>query len=313
MTPAYGYLRRASSLWLSAWPIWMLVLFSTLAAVHALPGGYARAVVALPILLLVPGSLTVGAVFGARNHPQGTLLVGYTTVLSLLLLAFASLALYVAHISITASSTYFILLGLCVVLAIVAQLRLLMERPPVGRRAADSLKSPDRYTRSPDDNSDRTARTMRIAPVAAIVTGISLLLGSVYFYDHHPSPPAAGYTQLAWASTPENSSIAVGQEGTRLNFEIVHREPRQDWFRLSAAWQGSSMREIAKPLTLSIGPNKTFRGNLFVPAPSGRCTYRLVITLTEIKQVDPLTKHQPTWSINANVHKSGKSRSTCAQ
>jgi hypothetical protein len=313
MTVTCVYLRRMSSLWLSAWPMWALVLFSSLAAIHALPAGYARAVAAVPIVLLVPGSLTVGAVFGYRGRPQGTLFAGYAAVLSVLLSVFASLALYAAHIPITAASTYFILLGLCAVLAVIAQARLWKERPPVGRRPAGRPGPPDRDARSPNNNSDRTARITRLAPIAAIVTGVSLLLGSVYLYDHLPGPSNTGYTQLAWASTRENSPIAVGPEGSRLYFEIVHRQPRQEWFSLSAVWQGSSARAMATPLTLSIGPDATFRGDLFVPAPPGQCTFRLVITLTGINQVDPLTKHQPTWSINANVYKSGKSPGACAQ
>lgn len=313
MTAACGYLRRVSSLWVSAWPIWALVLFSTLAATHALPGGYVRAVAAVPTVLLVPGSLTVGAVFADRSRPEGTLFLGYAAMLSVLLSVFASLALYAAHIRITAASTYFVMLGLCAVLAVAAQVRLLMERPAVGRRTAGRPELLYRDTRSLGDDSDRAAGISRFAPIAAIVTGVSLLVGSVYFYDHLPGPSDTGYTQLAWASARESSSIAVGPEGTRLYFEIVHRQPRQALFRLSAVWQGSSSRTIAKPLTLSIGPGKTFRGDLFVPAPPGRCIYRLVVTLTEMNQVDPLTKHQPTWSVNANVHKSGKSRSACAQ
>ena len=149
--------------------------------------------------------------------------------------------------------------------------------------------------------------------MVAIVAGVSVLIGGTYFYEHLSSPPSTGYTQLAWTSTRENSAIAVGPAGTRLFFQIDHRQHNQASFKLSAAWEGSSARPIAKPLILSIGPNKTLRGELVVPAPPGRCTYRVVLTLTEINQVDPLTKQQPSWSINADIHGSGKSRSICGQ
>jgi len=313
MTAMCKYLHRVSSLRLSAWPICALVLFSALTAIHALPGGYVRAIAAVPTVLLVPGSLAVGAVFGGRSRPQGILFIGYAIVLSVLLSIFASLALYAAHVPITALSTYFVMLGLSAVLAVVAQARLFTERPAVVPQAVGRSEPLDRETPNLGDDPDRAARIRRFAPIAAIVTGVSLLAGSVYFYDHLPRPSDAGYTQLAWASTREASSITVGPEGDRLYFEIVHRQPRQAWFRLNAVWQGSSAQALAKPLTLSIGPDKTLQGDLFVPAPPGQCTYRLVITLTEIDQVDPLTKQQPTWSINANVRESGKSRSACAQ
>ena len=83
---------------------------------------------ALPILLLVPGTLTVCAVFGHKGRPRGTVFMGYAVTLSLVWLGFASLALYVLHILITADSTYLALLVVCAVLASVAQARLLRER-----------------------------------------------------------------------------------------------------------------------------------------------------------------------------------------
>ena len=50
---------------------WTLLVFASLAVVRLLPGGYTRAAVAAPILLMVPGSLTLGAVFNQRRRPQG--------------------------------------------------------------------------------------------------------------------------------------------------------------------------------------------------------------------------------------------------
>ena len=47
-----------------------------------LPEGYARAAVAAPILLIVPGSLMLGAVFNQRRRPQGVVFVSYAALLS---------------------------------------------------------------------------------------------------------------------------------------------------------------------------------------------------------------------------------------
>ena len=313
MTVKYGYLRRVSSLWLSAWPIWALVLFSTLAAIRALPERDVRVVAVVPIVLLVPGSLTIGAAFGSYRRPRGTLFLGYAAVLSVVWSVFASLALYVLNILITATTIYFIMLALCAVLAVVAQARLLIERQVVGRQTEGSPEPRGQETRRLSDSWNPVARIQWLATAVAIVAGVSLLIGATYFYDHLSTPSSTGYTQLAWTNTRENNAIAVSPAGARLYFQIDHRQRNQATFKLSAAWEGSSARPIAKPLILSIGPNKTLRGQLFVPAPPGRCIYRVVLTLTEINQVDPLTKLQPSWSINADIHGSGKPRSSCGQ
>lgn len=292
----------------SAWPVWALVLFAAAAIMRALPAGYVRAVAVLPIVLLVPGSLTVGAAFGDRDRPRGTVFVGYATLLSVLWSAFVSLALYILHILITATSTYFGMLAVCAVLAAVAQVRLLIERSAIGCRVAPSAKLPDTEARGTSDESGAEGRTPRFATIVAVVAGVSLLAGGVYFYDHLPRPAPMGYTQLAWASTRTSNAIAVGRTGTRLYFEVADHQSSQARFRVSAAWEGSSARSLAKPLTFTLGPdNKTFQGDVFVPPPPGGCTYRIVITLAGIEQAG-----DPTWSINANVYKSGTLRKACA-
>src|ERR1039458_9711753 len=60
----HGALQRFKSLWLSTWPLWALLVFAVLAVVRLLPGGYGRTAASAPILLMVPGSLTLGAIFG---------------------------------------------------------------------------------------------------------------------------------------------------------------------------------------------------------------------------------------------------------
>ena len=151
MTAIHGYVIRLRPVWLSAWPVWAVVLFAALAATRGLPAGYLRAVLALPILLLVPGTLTVCAVFGHKGRPRGTVFMGYAVMLSVVWLGFASLALYVLHILIAARSTYWALLVVCAILASVAEARLLRERqadrPVIG--SPDFLEERPRTTRNP--------------------------------------------------------------------------------------------------------------------------------------------------------------------
>jgi hypothetical protein len=292
--------------------LWALAAFASLTAVRLLPGGNIRAIVAAPILFIVPGSLTLGAIF-SRRRPQGVAFVCYAALLSAVWSALASLALYIGGVLITAETTFWCLLVISAVLAIVAQARLLLERPGRGRRAA---KRPEALDLDLSDEEAKEAETPATAgrwgyyTILAVMVGVSLLVGGLYAYDHIPHP-TTGYTFMAWTGPRTTGDIVVGSSGTKLNFQIVHRQSDTTSYRLSAVWLGTPPRPLARSLTLSIGPNKTFRGSLFVPPLPDGCTYRIVVTLTAARQVNPLTRKPQSWSINADVHDPKKSPKTC--
>ena len=305
-----GALQRFKSLWLSTWPLWALLVFAGLAVVRLLPGGYGRTAAAAPILLMVPGSLTLGAIFGQRRRPRGMVFVCYAALLSAVWSAFASLALYVQGVLITADSTYWCLLTVSAVLAIVGETRLLLARREGSHRTAHTSEIPDA------DLSDTDAR--KPAPVVnggycaiAVVAGVSLLAGGLYVFDHLPHPAPVGYTWMAWAAPPITGDIPIGSAGKELRFQILHHQSDTTTFQLSADWLASPSRPLAKSLILSIGPNRSFQGALFVPPLPNGCTYRIVVTLTAIRQIDPLTNKPQTWSINVDVHDPSKSLKTC--
>ena len=78
-------------------------------------------------------------------------------------------------------------------------------------------------------------------------------------------------------------------------------------FRLSAVWLSSPPEALAKSLTLSIGPNQTFHGTLFIPPLPDGCTYRIVVTLTPVQRAG-----QPqSWTLNADVHDPHEPLKTC--
>ena len=227
MTGTRRVLPWVKPLWLSAWPFWTLLVFASLAAVRLLPEGYARAAVAAPILLMVPGSLTLGAVFSQRRRPQGAVFVCYAALLSAIWSAFASLALYARGVLITADSTYWCLLAISAVLAIVAEARLLLGRPGRGRRVARRLEAldPDQSDAEADD-AETPAGCRRAAgyyAIVAVVAGVSLLAGGLYAYDHLPHPAPAGYTWMAWTGPPIKGDIAIGSAGTKL--QLPDRPP----------------------------------------------------------------------------------------
>jgi hypothetical protein len=309
-------LRGLTPLWLWTWPLWTVVVFASLAAVRPLPGGYARAAITAPILFMVPGSLTLGAIFSQRSRPRGAAFICYAALLGAAWSAFASLALYASGVSITAANTYGCLLIVSTVLAIVAESRLLFGRPGTGRRAARQAETLD-----PDLSEAEVSEAERPAStrwgggvyyaVPAVVAGVSLLAGGLYAYDHLPHPAPVGYTWIAWTGPQIKGNIAVGSTGTSLHFQIVHHQSDTTAFRLSAAWLGNTSQPLAKPLTLSIGPDRTFQGAVFIPPLPTGCTYRIVVVLTAARQINPLTKKPQTWSINADVHDPHKSSKTC--
>ncbi len=307
-------MRKVKSLWLASWPWWLLVVFASLAAVRWLPGGYTRAAVAAPILLMAPGSLTLGAVFSAGSRPRGAAFVCSAALLSAIWTAFASLVLYALGVRITADSTYVCLLAVSAALAAVAQARLLFGRPGRGRRAAPKPEIVD-----PDlsEAETRSAKTREVARgsacygVAAVVAGAALLAGGLYAYERLPHPAPTGYTWMAWTGPRISGPVAIGSSGSDLRFQIVHHQPDTTIFRLSAMWLGSPPRTLANPLTVRIGPDKTFQGILFVPPLPDGCTYRIVVALTTAPQIDPLIKQAQSWSINADVYEPGKPSKTC--
>ena len=311
MTTAYNSSRRLKQFWLSAWPLWTLTIFAGIAVLRLMPGGYGRAALAAPIVLMVPGALTLGAIFSPRRRPQGAVFISCAALLSVVWSGFASLSLYLGHLLITAASTYWSLLIISSVLAIGAQARLLLGRGS-GRRVVRKPNDRDLSDVDADDAETSTASTGGgYYATAAVLAGIGLLVGALYAYDHLPRPAAIGYTWMAWTGPPIKGNIAVGSAGTKLGFEIVHHQSDTTTFRVTAAWLGTSSQPLARPMTLSIGPDKTFRAALFVPPLANGCTYRIVVALTATRQIDPQTKRLRTWSINADVYNPGKSLQAC--
>ena len=258
-------------------------MFTSLAVVRLLPVGYVRTALTAPIFLMVPGALTLEAVFGQRRRPRGAAFLCYAALLSAVWSAFVSLALYAGGVLITFDSTYLGLLVVSAVLAFAAQARLVLGRQGTGRRVASKADATD-----PDLSQAEIDDASLPAPpsggwlygILAVVVGVSLLAGGLYSYDHLPQPAPTGYTWIAWTGPRISGDIAVGSAGAELHFQVVHRQSDRTTFRLSAVWLGNPPRPMAKPLTVSIGPDQTFHGSLFVPPLPDGCAYRLVVALT---------------------------------
>jgi hypothetical protein len=289
----------------------MLLLFASLPVTLLLPAGYARAVVAAPVALMAPGSVTLGAIFRPPRRPDGAAFVCWAALLSVSWSVFASLALAAAHVKITAASTYLCLLAVMAALTIAAVARMLRPGAVRDPDAANPGRSHDAADQ-PDRASAGRGRYQRgsYQAIAAAVAGLALLAGGAYARDHLSHPAPVGYTWLAWAGPQVKGILPVGAHGTTLPFRVIHQEHGTATFQLSADWQGSPPRPLASPLTFTVGPNRTYHGDLFVPPLPTGCTYRLVVTLAGPREAGQAA-HKQTWSINADVHQPGKSQKTC--
>jgi hypothetical protein len=292
--------------WQRAWPGYLLALFAALALAPAVPAGLARAAVTVPILLSVPGALLLGALLAFGGQARRSFdAVGFgclAAVLSAVMLAFAALVLNAAQVRITAVSVYACLLVPCAMLAAVVRLRL--GRPgPGGDEAAvmGILALPAQ------DAGRRRGSAVRYAVAALAACGV-LLGGAAYGYAKGPRPSPVGYTWLAWTGPRIDGVISVGRSGRTLPFVIRHEQSAAAEFRLTADWTGDGRQhQLAVPVTVRVGADKTVSGRLAIPQPPGGCAYRLVVSLTEIGAA-----HAQTWTINADVRRSSPGSAGCA-
>jgi hypothetical protein len=319
--------------WLRVWPAWVDAIFPLLILARLLPVGYLRAVLALPIVLMVPGSLTLGAVFGRHRSAEAPILVAYAALLGVIWLIFISLAMYVAGVKITAVHAFWSLFAASTVAAIIAQVRILVEPDPASTEpdpalddAGPALDEPDpAHERAgqvpataagadaPDDDTSQPGAQQRRAiyySVGAIAVGLSILAASVYTWDHIGHPAPAGYTAIAWTGVRNNGVVAIGRGGKDLTFKIIHRQPDTGAYSLEAGFVGQPPRVIAGPLPLRAGPDKTLAGRLHVPSLDTGCTYRLIVTLTA-QQPHAAHAHARSWSINLNVYGLDQPRRGC--
>jgi hypothetical protein len=307
---AWPQWRKVWPRWRTAWPCWLLLIFAGLAAARALPAGPERAVIAAPVLLSVPGALTLGALLPGRR-PQGAWSGCLAAVLSMIWAAFASLALYLLHVLITAENTYVCLLLICAALAFAAQCRLILASPRTPAASAQDeretgagLTAGLKTGLTAGQKAGLTAGYL----LAAVAAGAVLLAGGTYAYLHAPHPTPTGYTWIAWSGKQVAGVIPVGASGMTMPFEIDYQQPDTAAFRLTAFWTGTGQpHSLATPVSFRIDPGKTMHGVLAIPPPPGGCTYRVVVTLTELGQA-----HPQSWSVNADVRNQARRQNACA-
>lgn len=287
---------RLRGRWPDAWPWYLLAAFAALALTAVVPGGPARAILAVPVLLGVPGALTLGAA-QARRSVDAVAFCSLAVMLSALWLAFATLVLTVFQVRISGDSVYICLLLVCCVLAAVASQQL--RRRPADEGTVQAWREPADVLCVPDEIGASPKRGAWHA-VGGVLAGAVLLGGGALAYVNAPHQPPAGYTWLAWSGAKASGVIAVGARGIALPFEITHEDPGTTEYRLTASWAGGGQAHaLAAPRTLRVAGVKTVAATLSIPPPPGACAYHVVVTLTELGTARPRS-----WSINAGVRAS---------
>jgi hypothetical protein len=282
--------------WSDAWPCYLLAIFAALALTAVVPGGPARAVLTVPVLLGVPGALTLGAA-QARRTVDATAFGALSVVLSALWLAFVTLILTVFAVRITGVSVCVCLLLICCALAAGAQRRL--RGRAAGENAVLTAREPADVLSVPGEAGASARRGARYA-VGGVLAGVALLGGGALAYASAPRPAPVGYTWMAWSAHRADKVVEVGAHGTNLPFEVTREQPGTAEYRLTATWTGGGKANVlAAPRTLRIGADRTVTASLSIPRPPGACAYRVVVTLTELGAA-----HPQSWSINAAVRAS---------
>lgn len=278
--------------WPDAWPCYLLAVFAALALTMVLPGGPARAVLAVPVLVGVPGALTLGAA-RARRSVDATAFGALAVMLSALWLAFATLILAALKVRINGVSVYVCLLLVCCALTAAAQWQL--RRRAACEQAAVPAPEPADALSVPDEIGASASRGAWYA-VGGVLAGVALLAGGVVAYTSAPHRAPVGYTWLAWSGAKPNGVVAVGARGISLPFEITRQAPGATEYRLTASWTGGGKAHaLAPPRTLRVS-DRIVRGTLSIPQPPGGCAYRVVMTLTELGTARRLSR-----SINVGV------------
>ena len=241
-------------------------------------GGYARAAVAAPIV--VHGSWIAHARRDLQATPPSAW-AGFRLLRGAAergLVSFRLVGSLRGGVLITAESTYWCLLTVSAVLAIVAEAQLLLDGRGGGAEPPASWRpyKPVRRSRTDDIETPAGARGGRLLlHRRGRRPGCAFSLAGC--------TPTTAFRILLPLATPgspgqahrSQGDIAIGPTGKKLSFQIVHHKSDTTMFKLSAAWMGTPSTPLAKSITFSIGPNQTFQGTLSVPPLPDGCTYRI--------------------------------------
>jgi hypothetical protein len=242
------------------------------AFMQLLPAGPARAVVVIPIVLLVPGWAAYVAIFGGARPAD--VVVGLTFMVALGMGVLIVNGLVLNAVGVRLSET-----TLVVGPALLACVMLIVAR---WGGADTSLPIP--------------VAALPRAVVPAIVVCLSLVIGAAavtYAADRLPSPVSQPFTELsfapAYASAGQASRVVPGQVVT-LPLELRLRGLAHVSYRvrtyLDGAQVGATNASVLAPL---------WSGAVSVAVPPGRCLHKVRVVFTPVGQARARTESVDTY------------------
>jgi len=247
----------------------------------AAPVPLLRAVVTLPLALLVPGYAVVLALFGRRLPLDAAPLAALTALLSMAFYPLLALVLYAAGWPLATGSVLAGTDAAILLFTAVAAARMATLHPPL-RQAA--LRPPLVNTEMEDEESGSASRRPRGPARLALgglgVAAMLILLGAVTVGTTRvlPASPAAPSTAFylagRWSRLSSVVSLAPGHR-LAVVVGIANNTGRRQVYRLSPLLDGARWRAVM--VTLPAGA--TWTGTVAGPVPAGGCLRRLSLTL----------------------------------
>ncbi|MEO5744912.1 MAG: hypothetical protein ABIQ53_10035 [Terracoccus sp.] len=265
---------------------WAALFATAIAAVlvaQLLPTGVARAVVALPPILMLPGFAVLTLALGT-SRPRDPALVGVLSVaLSFAVMMLDALALNALGVRLSTAS-----LGLSALLSTAAL---------IAGACATAKMETSKYEADATASGANRLRTTGLRVTGLRVTGLrvnglratrgaalvaSLIAGLAVvslMASHQGAPVAAPFTTLSLgASWAGQSSAPVVHTGERVTIPIVaaNRSTIAGPYQLTTSVDGA----VTSVASLSLSSAATWRGQVSLVAPTGSGLHRVVISLT---------------------------------
>lgn len=258
----------------TAWLALFGVGVAVVTGAQLLPAGVGRAILVLPMLVIVPG-LTLLRVILGRSHPDTLTTLGiFSVVLSLALLIADALLLTTLGIKLSTGSLGLGALVSTGVLTCVAMARGLPLLPePMRQEWVEILK--------------QARRISVLGPATAVLVAIVVVVGTVAIVAHRlPGPTSRPYTDLSLGRpVADLGSSLVTAGGTPIAIPVVaqsHREPPGP-YTLTASVDG----RVVSSQSIHLAASGTWAGNVNVITPGGSGLHRVTITLSETGNVNP--------------------------
>jgi uncharacterized membrane protein len=271
----------SNATWTSSWSAWVVLLGIGEAAVlvaQLLPAGVARAVVALPPVLLIPGFALWTLMIGRRRREDPAVVAAYSIGLSFAVLIFDALILNALGIRLSSASIGLAALGCTDIVVTVTCLggRLVSRGGDAPSESGLPPGGPAGAAPNIPPAPHRGALFTRAVAVVAAVVGVLVVVSLVA--THLPAPASKPFTALwlggTWAGEAAPTRVTTGE---RVIIPVVAESygTAPGTYQLATSIDGLA----ASVQSVYLSTAATWHGQVTVVAPAGLALHRVVIAL----------------------------------